>query len=462
MSKAVYRAAAAGIAATALVAGPAGAQQAGRPGRATAAEVEELRAQLEALTARLDAQQAALNEALRQLSAAKAQADAAVTQVQAAQAEVPKQVETALAARKESKPEWYDRTRISGRMFFNLSSIDQDVNGVEPVGEPNGVTNGFGFNVKRFYLGVDHRFDDVFAANLTMDASNVVGRTSNGGFNAFSAPADAQLVGRGFYIKKAYLEAKLSPAFVVRAGAADMPWVPFVDNVYGFRHIENVLIDRIGYGTSADWGVHVSGQFAEGLVDYQVSAVNGSGYRNVRVTEAIDVEGRVALNYEGFVAGLGGYVGKLGAKGGSTTTYNSARRVNALVAYKGDRFTAGGEYYYTENWGAAFITTPQEDKGDGYSLFASFAATPRLSVFGRYDWAKPRDDTAPALEEEYFNVGVQFTPYLSTVLKENVDLALVYKRDVVEGGTLSTSNGTIGGSTRGTYDELGLFGQFRF
>jgi hypothetical protein len=41
----------------------------------------------------------------------------------------------------------------------------------------------------------------------------------------------------------------------------------------------------------------------------------------------------------------------------------------------------------------------------------------------------------------------------------------VYKRDRAKNGFLSTSNGTIGGinnSTSGTYDEVGLFGQFAF
>ncbi len=43
-----------------------------------------------------------------------------------------------------------------------------------------------------------------------------------------------------------------------------------------------------------------------------------------------------------------------------------------------------------------------------------------------------------------------------------VDLSLVYKRDQVDDGTFATSNGTIGGVDKGTYDEVGLFGQFRF
>jgi hypothetical protein len=31
----------------------------------------------------------------------------------------------------------------------------------------------------------------------------------------------------------------------------------------------------------------------------------------------------------------------------------------------------------------------------------------------------------------------------------------------IDSGTLATSNGMIGGQLKGTYDEVGLFGQFR-
>jgi len=39
---------------------------------------------------------------------------------------------------------------------------------------------------------------------------------------------------------------------------------------------------------------------------------------------------------------------------------------------------------------------------------------------------------------------------------------LVYKHDKVKNGTLSTSNGTMGGPAHGSYDEFGLWGQFVF
>jgi len=77
-------------------------------------------------------------------------------------------------------------------------------------------------------------------------------------------------------------------------------------------------------------------------------------------------------------------------------------------------------------------------------------------VFGRYDWVKPSKDLRPGLKDQYFNVGLNYKP-----IKE-IDLALVYKHDRAKNGTLSTSNGTIGGADEGLYNEIGLFGQLAF
>ncbi|MDH7639745.1 hypothetical protein [Sphingomonas oryzagri] len=442
------------------------------------AEIEALKAQVEALTARLDAQEqnsaqatAAINNAQNTAAAAQATATQAQAQVATAQAAVPGEVKTQLAAMPKPKNAWANDTVISGRMYFNASTMTQKVNGVKTTGGTAG--NGTGFDIKRFYLGIDHTFSPIFAANLTMDISNVVGSTSNYNFNANSATAPANstaLVGRGFYVKKAYLQAKLNPAFIIRLGAADLPWVPYVENQYGYRHIENVLIDRTNFGTSADWGVHVLGDLAGGLLSYQFSVIDGGGYRNVKVTKSVDFEGRVSTSYKGFYAAAGGYSGKRGndTEGAvitlptGTRDIRTATRLDALVGYKSKLFGIGGEYFHAKNWNNT--NTVATDKADGWSVFGNVNFAKTWSVFGRYDWVKPNKITNDDFKQHYFNAGIQWEPV------KIVDLALVYKREVGNNGDLvAASLGNqnapsvaipIGG--RATNSEIGLFGQLRF
>lgn len=458
---------------------------------ANRAEIEALKAEVHELTARLDAQeqaqratQAQADVAQTQAASATVKADTAESTALAAQQAAPTQVAAAIAKLPKPKPSWADATVLSGRMYFNFSNINQYANGVRQT------SNGTGFDIKRFYLGVDHKFSDVFAANLTMDASNVVGNTSNNNFPGalsnntstitipascvvgtvactVTAPAQSlnnnlALVGRGFYIKKAYLQATLSPAFIIRAGSADLPWVPYVEAQYGYRHIENILIDRTGFGTSADWGLHVLGSFFNNIVSYQVSAIDGGGYRNVKVTNTVDFEGRLSAQYKGAFAAIGGYTGKRGNDVQNAVTYHTAVREDAAAGYKNALFTLGGEYFHTKNW--SNVATVAEDRSEGYSVFGNVNPIPKWSAFGRYDWVKPNSLTNGNLKDHYFNLGLQYEPV------KIVDLALTYKREAVDNGLIATQNGTIGGANptgsltggRGTYDEIGLFGQLRF
>ena len=339
-----------------------------------------------------------------------------------------------------SKASWAEKTSLSGKAFLNLSSITHKSNGSDACSACG--DNGTQTELKRFYLGVDHKFDDMFSANLTTDFR----------YGANGTSKDVLV-----YVKKAYLQAKFAPELFVRVGAADLPWVPFVEGVYGYRFVENTLIDRTKYGTSSDWGVHLGGTFGGGIASYAVSAINGAGYKTLsRSSNTIDLEGRISVNpVKNIVLGVGGYSGKLGKSAENLPdTNHRATRITALAAYTDTKIRAGVEYFRAKNWNN--VTTLASDKSDGWSAFASYAFTPDIALFGRYDWVKPSKELNPDLKENYFNLGVNYKPI------KNIDIAAVYKRDRAKNGTLSTSNGTIGGSDDGTYDEFGIFSQLAF
>ena len=381
----------------------------------TAEDIAALRAQIQAMQAQLDALQA----------------------TQATQAAQVSKISVTPAAKKEA-PGWFASTTVSGKAYLNVSSINQKSDGFDSS------QNGVQTELKRFYVGIDHKFNDVFSANITTDFR----------YNTNGTSKDVLI-----YVKKAYVQAKFAPELFVRVGSADLPWVPFAEGVYGYRFIENTLIDRTKFGTSADWGVHAGGTFGKGIVSYAVSAINGAGYKTLsRSSNTLDLEGRISVNpIKPITLAVGGYTGKLGKSAdnlpGSATPHR-ATRFNALAAYTDGRVRAGVEYFASKNWNN--VTTAASDKSNGWSAFGSFAFTPKIAVFGRYDWVKPSRDLNSDLKDHYFNVGVNYKPL------PPLDLALVYKRDKARNGFISTSNGTIGGIDDGTYNEIGLFGQIAF
>jgi hypothetical protein len=344
----------------------------------------------------------------------------------------------AMAMDPKAMEDFLSRTTLSGKSYLDVTHINQQSNGdkVPPTG--NGV------DVKRFYVTIDHVFNDVWSVDLTND------------FNYVSDDNETQ-----WYVKKAYLQAKLSDAAVIRAGSADLPWVPYVENLYGYRYVENTLIDRLKFGTSADWGVHMGGKLFTDKVNYAVAGINGGGYKNPSRTNATDFTGRLGFEpIKGLNLAGDYYSGKLGEdqQGGPST--RTASRWDAVLAYVNPKFRLGTEYFKADNWNtsnnnAVFSSNPN-DKADGYSVWGSVVPMEKFSLFARYDYAKPNKDSNSSLKDHYYNVGVSYVAY------KNVDLALVYKHEKVDNGTISTSNGKIGGTNDGTYDEVGMWAQVKF
>ena len=439
-------------------------------------EVEDLKAQLQALAARLDAQSQAQQQTQAQAQAAQTQAQNAQATAQAAQTQVqadagkiltiPAQVETA-TKKAAPKPGWWNETKVGGTMYADVSTISNRNDAGKTA------QSGVNYDIKRMYLTVDHKFNDTYSFNLTTDVtfdsnatspSGAAAPTANeaGGANTASGVKASQL-----YIKKAYLQAHYSDAFNVRLGAADLPWIPFVEGVYGYRYVEQTLIDRTKFGTSADWGVNINGSFLDHIVNYSVSVINGEGYKQpalgtVNRTNAVDVEGRANIAYKGFTVAVGGYDGKLGKDVQNVLTFNTAERFDALVAYTDKHVRVGFEYLWAKYWSDVTQSTPSKTNStDGYSVFGSYNFTPQLALFGKYEWVKPKATTAANENDNYFNIGVSYKPI------GPLDFALVYKRDSVVNGSFSTANGVIGvptGATagKGTYDEVGLFTQVKF
>jgi len=360
-------------------------------------------------------------------------------------------VATAVAAACFSSVSTYaaeETTKVGGVGFIDLTSIDKTTTTKATGAETNDAGNGIGLDVSRFYLTVDHVFDDIWSANVTTDFqySSTVGATE-------------------LFIKKAYLQAKINDAFIIRAGSASMPWIDGTESLYGYRYVEKTLTDLEGVVSTADWGIHVLGKAGNGKFSYGVSAVNGGGFKNPTRSKTMDFEARVSfVPVKGLNFAVGAYTGKRGKETDLNPAENTFTRFDALVAYVTDKFRVGVEYYTLKNLNdvqqdgtanangtipsAATIDT---DKANAYSVWAAVNFAPNVAVFARYDDQKvnPNDTTVSARENttKYLNAGVSYQP------RKNIDLAFVYK---------NTKTDTNFGPTESKKNEIGVFSQVKF
>jgi hypothetical protein len=331
----------------------------------------------------------------------------------------------------------FPSNRFGIRIYADLSDKENKDKGANVKSADSGV----GVDVKRTYFTFTHDFDAIWSAQFQSDIGDQGARR----FDVF--------------VKKAFIQAKVAPEATFRLGSADTAWIPYVEGVYGFRYIEQTITDHLSFGASADWGLHFLG--TSGIVSYYVSAENGRGFSNPARSKNIDFEGRVSIEpVKGLQLAVGGYSGKRGLETDAAPAQHTATRTDALVAYVSDRFRVGGEWFQANDWNRVTVKGPN-DKSDGTSVWASFGVTDQLTVLGRYDQAKPSKDLNPNLKFTYYNAGLQLRANRAFAA------ALVYKYAEVEGGTLSTGNGTIGSTKlnvnkKGEYNEIGVWAVYDF
>ena len=392
----------------------------------SADEVAQLKAQLAVLQEKVDelqAQSSAQTEA-------QSQTAQAVQQVQAKQETMAAAPSDVLSKRVDALDKLVNNTTLGGKMYFDFSNINQKNS---DTGKTNNTGNGL--DVKRFYLSVTHKFDDIWSANLTTD------------FNYVSSDGETNL-----FVKKAYVQGAFDKAAILRIGSADMPWIPFVEDWYGFRYIENTLTDRLHYANSADWGVHMLGTAGGGMFNYAVSAVNGGGYKNPSRNKDVDVEARVGFQpVEGLMIAAGGYSGHLGKETENTSADHTAQRGDLMVAYKNKAFRVGAEYFTAKDWNNVMV--PQSDKAHGYSVWGSVALNDYLALFARYDNAKLSQDLDPNKKDTYYNAGLQYA------VTKGFDLALAWKHESA-GAEVATPVPPHVQNVK--TNEIGVFGQVAF
>jgi hypothetical protein len=338
----------------------------------------------------------------------------------------------------------FPKTTIGGRVYADATQKENKDEGKGTKSSDSGV----GVDLKRFYFTLTHDFDSKWMAQFQSD----IGDQGAKRYDVF--------------VKKAYIQLKLDNAAMFRIGAADTPWVPFVEGIQGQRYFEQTITDSLGFGASAEWGLHFLGKALGNKLGYAFTIGNGKGYSNPTRTKSVDFEGRVSLEpIQGLTFAVGGYSGKRGNDTDAVPAKQTATRYDGLVNWVIGPVKVGGEVFTANEWNQ--VTTTKKDKSEGFSTWLQLTFAKDWMAFGGYWDTDPSKDLNPDLNAKYYNLGLQWKPVKA------VTASLAYKYAEVkggivkagQGGTVGFGNGTIGSSVQGAkgkYNELGFWFSFDF
>jgi hypothetical protein len=254
--------------------------------------------------------------------------------------------------------------------------------------------NNDAFKLKRGYLTVESRFNQVFSARYTQDIT------------IDDEGDDAGNVELRF--KYCYLKANL-PSFsaftqsFVEVGLVHRPWIDFEEHINDFRVQSEMFLERAKIINSADFGfTYVTLLGGKMNADYQqsvsssypgkygsisVGVYNGAGYHALEKNNNKTVEGRFTLRpfpekLPGLQLSYNMAIGK-----GNDSLSTDFRLNSFFLSYESHNLVLTAQYYS----GRGNMSGSSPEKHDGYSFFGEFRIPrTKFMLFSRYDYLNPR------------------------------------------------------------------------
>lgn len=264
--------------------------------------------------------------------------------------------------------------------FYTMASPDAAAEGLH------------GFRYRRLYLTTDFTLSESFSGRARLEA--------NDGTVGPKGPEP--------YVKDLSLTWAYAEDHSATLGVTPPPAFSLAEDVWGYRSLEKMVLDRVGIVSSRDFGLRLDGAFTESpVVRYAVMVANNSGTR--LETDALKrVYGQLEVRP---VEPL------LFVVGADHAGYDDARdtgtRVSAFGGYVSNPLRLGLEgYAYRET-----RTMEQDDTAIGGSLFSVVRIAAQWSVLARLDRSR---QIHPERFETLFLGGVAYRPHPSVELTPNL------------------------------------------
>ena len=255
------------------------------------------------------------------------------------------------------------------------------------------------FEISRAYLGYAYNFSPYFSAKAVMDVTD-----KNNGYQGSAYTA---------YIKNAYGEYSRN-GLTIDFGLIGTNTFNLQEALWGKRYLLKSFQDLNGYASSADLGLGIKYQIVPELsIDAQV--VNGEGYKSLQSDSAVKVS--AGLTYQPIKKLCLRVYGDYQKKQEAQTTFN------AMIAYKDDKFTVGGEYNLQTGHNKV-----KDHNLNGLSFWGTYNPRKTFAIFGRYDnlTSKKLNGASNgwnATDGNLYTAGLEILPVKGLAISPNVQIS---------------------------------------
>jgi len=308
----------------------------------------------------------------------------------------------------------------------------------DTAGNTTARTTGFNFN--RAYLTAKYNFNSDWMMRVTTDAAVEtkagLGKTTN------------------VFVKYAYVEGKLvGDAAVLRFGISHNPWIDYEQGLWKHRYFSKVTSDEFKYDDSADLGIGLKGELADGMVKYWATEVNGGGYGNISATDATDTKLRVGIYpVKGLTLDVGYNTGYRGKKTFNTTPGKQTMYQIMATYGMGHDFRVGANYIANKD---RTTKTANGVDSNTYAVWGWTKVGAGFGLVGRYEvqdaFSLSAIGTRGAVQEKRARtiIGLDYSPV------KHVDVTIGYTLD-------KTTNDkyVLGTNTRST--QIGMWTQYKY
>jgi hypothetical protein len=257
-------------------------------------------------------------------------------------------------------------------------------------------SNTTSFEINRGFLGYDYSFSKTFSARVIYEAT------------AQTVPTGVMMMG---YLRNIYLQYD-NGKLLFRGGIITPEQMIIWEKLWNYRFITRPFIEEAGMTMSSDLGITVKYKAAD-ILTFDFSATNGRGITSLASDSSFRYDAGITFQP----------VKKVLFRAYTDIEHNNKNSqwtMSLSGVWLGEKFTAGGEYYYQRNhfniYGHDYT---------GYSVFTSVRLKEKVSFFVCYNdlfSEVPNGETDPwntLKDGSRVALGVDFKPVKGVRLAPN-------------------------------------------